>query len=149
MCLEAKLINFWSENSDLLYLFFFYFLQELSNPVLFAYCCCLESWSTVCAPSQPALDLKLLSIINRGFLRQKSFIVLQTALQYKPRFVNNSVYIVRWQRERRVPNFNESFYRQIKLLNFYLRIFVFVPFMNLCELVFLMNHCLNRVAKEN
>ena len=38
--LEAKLINFLSENSDLLFSFFFYFLQELSNPVLFAHCCC-------------------------------------------------------------------------------------------------------------
>ena len=29
-----------SENSDLIHSFFFYFLQELSNPVLFAHCFC-------------------------------------------------------------------------------------------------------------
>ena len=32
--------TFWSENSDLLYPFSFYFRQELSNPLLFAHCCC-------------------------------------------------------------------------------------------------------------
>ena len=31
---------FWSGNSDLLYSFFFYFLQNLSNPLLFTHCCC-------------------------------------------------------------------------------------------------------------
>ena len=31
---------FRSENSDLLYSFFLYFLQELSNPVLFGHCRC-------------------------------------------------------------------------------------------------------------
>ena len=31
---------FWSENSDLLFSFSFYFLQNLSNPVLFTHCCC-------------------------------------------------------------------------------------------------------------
>ena len=32
--------TFWSENSDLLHSFFFYFLQELSNPLLFAHNYC-------------------------------------------------------------------------------------------------------------
>ena len=34
--------TFWSKNSDLLHSFSFYFLQELSNPVLFAHCWCYE-----------------------------------------------------------------------------------------------------------
>ena len=33
-------LTFLSGNSDLLYSVFFYFLQKLSNPVLFAHCCC-------------------------------------------------------------------------------------------------------------
>ena len=32
--------TFWSGNSNLLYSFFFYFLQNLSNPVLITHCCC-------------------------------------------------------------------------------------------------------------
>ena len=35
--------TFWSENSDLLHSFSFYFLQELSNPLLFAHCCCYSN----------------------------------------------------------------------------------------------------------
>ena len=37
---RSKLSIFWSENSNLLFSFFFYFLQELSNPVLFGHCQC-------------------------------------------------------------------------------------------------------------
>ena len=37
---RQKLSIFLSENSDLFYSFFFYFLQNLSNPLLFTHCCC-------------------------------------------------------------------------------------------------------------
>ena len=37
--LQAKVIIFLSENSDLLHSFFFYFFQNLSNPLLFTHCC--------------------------------------------------------------------------------------------------------------
>ena len=37
---RSKLSIFWSENSNILFSFFFYFLQELSNPVLFGHCQC-------------------------------------------------------------------------------------------------------------
>ena len=37
---RPKVSIFWSENSDLLFSFSFYFLQNLSNPLLFAHCCC-------------------------------------------------------------------------------------------------------------
>ena len=38
--LTKSIIFFLSVNSNLLYLFMLYFLQELSNPVLFAHCWC-------------------------------------------------------------------------------------------------------------
>ena len=38
--LQARIMIFLPENSYLLYPFSFYFLQELSNPLLFAHCCC-------------------------------------------------------------------------------------------------------------
>ena len=38
--LQAKLLNFLVWKFNLLYPFFFYFLQNLSNPVLFTHCCC-------------------------------------------------------------------------------------------------------------
>ena len=38
--LQAKVSIFWSENADLLFSFSFYFLQNLSNPVLLSRCCC-------------------------------------------------------------------------------------------------------------
>ena len=42
---RPKVSIFWSENSDLLFSFSFYFLKELSNPLLFAHCCCyLFQW---------------------------------------------------------------------------------------------------------
>ena len=37
---HASIMNFWSKNSDLLHSFSFYFLQELSNPLLFAHSHC-------------------------------------------------------------------------------------------------------------
>ena len=37
---RPKVSMFWSEHSDLLFLFSFYFLQNLSKPLLFAHCCC-------------------------------------------------------------------------------------------------------------
>ena len=37
---RQKLSIFLSEKSDLLNSFFFYFSQNLSNPVLFTHCCC-------------------------------------------------------------------------------------------------------------
>ena len=37
---RPKVSIFWSKNSDLLFSFSFYFLQNLSNPLLFAHCCC-------------------------------------------------------------------------------------------------------------
>ena len=37
---RPKVSTFLSENSDLLFSFSFYFLQNLSNPLLFAHCCC-------------------------------------------------------------------------------------------------------------
>ena len=37
---RPKVSIFWSENSDLLFSFSFYFWQNLSNPLLFAHCCC-------------------------------------------------------------------------------------------------------------
>ena len=37
---KSKLSIFWSENWNLLFSFFFYFLQELSNPVLFGHSRC-------------------------------------------------------------------------------------------------------------
>ena len=37
---RSKVSLFWSENSDLLFSFSFYFLLNLSNPVFFAHCCC-------------------------------------------------------------------------------------------------------------
>ena len=47
--LQARLFNFLVWNSDILNSFFFYFLQNLSNPLLFTHCCCyskeLTSWN--------------------------------------------------------------------------------------------------------
>ena len=37
---RQKLSILLSENAALFYSFFFYFLQNLSNPVLFTHCCC-------------------------------------------------------------------------------------------------------------
>ena len=37
---RQKLSILLSENAGLFYPFFFYFLQNLSNPVLFTHCCC-------------------------------------------------------------------------------------------------------------
>ena len=37
---ETEFINLLSENSDSLFSFSFQFLQNLSNPLLFAHCCC-------------------------------------------------------------------------------------------------------------
>ena len=40
---KPVLWTFWSENSGFLNSFFFYFLQELSNPLLFERCCCYSN----------------------------------------------------------------------------------------------------------
>ena len=49
--------TFWSENSGFLNSFFFYFLQELSNPLLFAHSYCYFKkvemlWSHICIKLQ-------------------------------------------------------------------------------------------------
>ena len=37
---RPNLSLFWAGSSNLLYSIFFYFLQNLSNPLLFTHCCC-------------------------------------------------------------------------------------------------------------
>ena len=47
--------TFWSGNSNLLYSFFFYYLQNLLNPVIFTHCCCYPIWCKNCNSNMSTL----------------------------------------------------------------------------------------------
>ena len=61
---RQKLSIFLSENSDLFYSFFFYFLQNLSNTLLFTHCCC---YSKELDLTNSAKNRRKMSSINLNF----------------------------------------------------------------------------------
>ena len=89
--------TFWSENSTLFFSFSFYFLQELSNPLLFAHCCCysndltclscknvkqfnlFEIAVTAVDLTTPAKNRRKMSVIDLNF-QVKKFMILACTL---------------------------------------------------------------------